>query len=120
MLRYVPFEQLERIRAAEADPAAGPPFADACRINTLYMIARAGSGHIGTGFSCMGILAWLHLEVLGEGTATSRARATTRRRCTRSCWGTGVLPFERIHGLRRVGGLPGHPDVAVTPEVGTS
>jgi transketolase len=34
--------------------------------------------------------------------------------------GTGVLPFERIHGLRGLGGLPGHPDVGITPEVHTS
>ena len=64
-LRYLPLDQLERIRAADADPAdRAAAFADACRINALYMIARAGSGHIGTSFSCMDILAWLHLEVL--------------------------------------------------------
>jgi transketolase len=60
-LRYLPLAELERIRAAEADPVErAAAFADACRINALYMIARAGSGHIGTSFSCMDILAWLH------------------------------------------------------------
>ncbi len=55
-LQYVPLEQFERIRAADADPAErAAAFADACRINVLYMIARAGSGHIGTSFSCMDI-----------------------------------------------------------------
>ena len=36
------------------------------RINTLYMIAKAGSGHIGTSFSSIDIFSWLHLNVLTE------------------------------------------------------
>jgi transketolase len=32
----------------------------------------------------------------------------------------GRLDFELIHRLRRLDGLPGHPDVAATPEVVTS
>ena len=32
----------------------------------------------------------------------------------------GRLDFELIHALRRLDGLPGHPDVAATPEVVTS
>src|SRR5213595_1250583 len=32
----------------------------------------------------------------------------------------GRLDFELIHQLRRLGGLPGHPDGAATPEVVTS
>ena len=28
-------------------------FSTLARINTLYMIAKAGSGHIGSSFSCM-------------------------------------------------------------------
>ena len=39
-------------------------FAELSRINTLYMIAKAGSGHIGTSFSSMDIFSWLHLNVL--------------------------------------------------------
>ena len=67
-LSYVGPDELTRIRELDADPAArAAAFADACRINTLYMIRRAGSGHIGTSFSCMDILAWLHLEAHGSG-----------------------------------------------------
>jgi transketolase len=65
-LRYVPYEELARLRSLDADPVArAAAFADACRLNALYMIAQAGSGHIGTSFSCIDILAWLHMEVLG-------------------------------------------------------
>jgi hypothetical protein len=39
-LRYVTLRELERIRTAA--------LADACLTNTLCMVMRAGSGHIGT------------------------------------------------------------------------
>jgi transketolase len=120
-LRYVPFEQLERIRTADSDPVdRAAAFADACRVNVLYMIARAGSGHIGTSFSCMDILAWLHLEVLGEEDRYFSSKGHDAPALYSVLIGTGRLPFERIHGLRRLGGLPGHPDVVQMPEVSTS
>src|SRR2546422_9450529 len=66
-LRFVPAGEFRRIATLEADRherAAG--FADACRLNALYMIERAGSGHPGTTFSSLDVVAWLHLEVLRE------------------------------------------------------
>ncbi|MDQ3621888.1 MAG: transketolase, partial [Verrucomicrobiota bacterium] len=39
-------------------------FATCCRINALYMIARAGSGHIGSSFSSLDIVSWLYLNEL--------------------------------------------------------
>ena len=113
--------ELERIRAADADPVArAAAFADACRINALYMIARAGSGHVGTSFSCMDILSWLHLEVLEEGDRYFSSKGHDAPALYSVLIGTGALPFEGIHGLRRLGGLPGHPDVVETPELWTS
>ena len=35
-----------------------------CRVNTLYMIARAGSGHIGSSFSSMEIMCSIELNEL--------------------------------------------------------
>jgi transketolase len=120
-LRYLPLDQLERIRAADADPVErAAAFADACRVNALYMIARAGSGHIGTSFSCMDALAWLHLEVLRPQDRYFSSKGHDAPALYSVLTATGVLPFERIHALRRLGGLPGHPDVGMTPEVNTS
>ncbi len=39
-------------------------FADMCRLNTLYMIARAGSGHVGSSFSSLDVVSWLYLNEL--------------------------------------------------------
>jgi len=120
-LRHLPLGQLDRIRAAGADPVGrAAAFADACRINALYMIARAGSGHVGTSFSCMDILSWLHLEVLEEGDRYFSSKGHDAPALYSVLIGTGGLPFEGLHGLRRLGGLPGHPDAVETPELWTS
>ena len=67
-LRYLPLEECRRIATLDADPVErAAAFADACRLNALYMIERAGSGHPGTTFSSLDVVAWLHLEVLGDG-----------------------------------------------------
>jgi transketolase len=120
-LRHLPAGQLERIRTADGDPVArAAAFADACRVNALYMIARAGSGHVGTSFSCMDILSWLHLEVLEEGDRYFSSKGHDAPALYSVLIGTGALPFEGIDGLRRLGGLPGHPDAVETPELWTS
>ncbi|HZO24412.1 MAG TPA: transketolase C-terminal domain-containing protein [Chloroflexota bacterium] len=123
-LLYVPAAELERIRALGIDPVERAAiFAAACRINALYMIGKAGSGHLGTTFSSMDIVAWLHLEEL---------RLSDDRRVPIDRYfsskghdvpalyavmiGLGRLPFESIHTLRRLDGLPGHPDVG-TPGI---
>jgi len=120
-LRRVPLPELERLRTLDADPAerAGA-FADACRLNVLYMIARAGSGHIGTSFSSIDVVSWLHLEVLREGDRYFSSKGHDAPGLYAVLIALGRLPFEKLDRLRRLGGLPGHPDVLTTPEVVTN
>ncbi len=121
MLRYVPAPELDRIRGLEGDPfERASAFADACRLNALYMIERAGSGHPGTTFSCLDIVAWLHLEAMGEGDRYFSSKGHDAPGLYAVLTALGRLDFELIHRLRRLDGLPGHPDVAATPEVVTS
>ena len=62
-LYYVPFKEFERVRAFPVSAVEKTSlFASLCRINTLYMIARAGSGHIGSSFSSLDIMSWLLLN----------------------------------------------------------
>ena len=62
-LTHIPYQELERVRGLDLDPVVKTSlFATLCRINTLYMIKKAGSGHIGTSFSCMDIMSWLFLN----------------------------------------------------------
>jgi len=105
----------------EADPVErAAAFGDACRLNALYMIERAGSGHPGTTFSSLDIVAWLHLEVLGEGDRYFSSKGHDVPGLYAVLTALGRLDFDLIHQLRRLDGLPGHPDVAATPEVVTS
>ncbi len=121
MLRYVPREEFDRLRALDADPAERAlAFADACRLNALYMIERAGSGHPGTTFSSLDVVAWLHLEVLGEGDRYFSSKGHDVPGLYAVLAALGRLDFDLVHQLRRLDGLPGHPDVAATPEVVTS
>jgi len=120
-LRYVPLVELERLRALDASPIErAATFADACRINTLTMVEHAGSGHIGTSFSCLDVVSWLHLEVLGEGDRYFSSKGHDAPGLYSVLIALGRLPFEKLFGLRRLGGLPGHPDVVTTPEVVTN
>ena len=62
-LYYVPTREFERVRKLNA---ARPQIVVAvrrlARLNALYMIARAGSGHIGSSFSSLDILSHLYLS----------------------------------------------------------
>jgi len=119
-LVYVPARELQRARALPGDPVrTAALFATLCRINTLYMIARAGSGHIGSSFSSLDIVTWLHLHELrgleGPEAAVRDLFFSSKGHDVPGLYalliGLGRLPFETLHTLRRLGGLPGHPDV---------
>ena len=65
---YVPVDEFQRLLAAgdRRPPSAARAFAALARINTLYMIAGAWSGHIGTSFSSLEIMSWLFLNELRD------------------------------------------------------
>jgi transketolase len=88
-------------------------FADMARLNTLYMIANAGSGHIGSSFSSMDVVSWLYLEGMTGDDKYFSSKGHDAPGLYAVLTARGILPFEKIHRLRRLDGLPGHPDVGV-------
>src|SRR3712207_4350187 len=123
-LVYAPAAELARIRSL-AIPAVerAALFANVGRLNALYMIARAGSGHIGTTFSCLDIVSWLFLEELRSAEQNGGAEDvyfSSKGHDVPAIYatmiGTERLPFEQLHTLRQLDGLPGHPDVG-TPGI---
>ena len=119
-LRHLPKAEFDRVLALAGDRhELAALFADMCRINALYMIMRAGSGHIGTSFSSLDIVSWLHLhEVPGTSDAvyfSSKGHDAPGLYAVLTA--LGRLEFDRVHELRRLGGLPGHPDVSVPGSV---
>jgi transketolase len=63
-LTYAPVETIRAAREGITDRfARAAVLADLVRLNTLYMIMQAGSGHIGSSFSSTDIITWLWTEL---------------------------------------------------------
>jgi transketolase len=128
-LKYVPFKEFERVLSANIEPVKKTElFAKLCRLNTLYMIARSGSGHIGSSFSSMDIMCWMQLfelrnafdeEPNGPRDIFFSSKGHDAPGLYNTWIGLGKLEFDLIHKLRRIDGLPGHPDIS-TPNVITN
>jgi len=123
-LSYVPASEFRRVlEASGAAVARAEAFAALARVNTLYMIAGAWSGHIGTSFSSLEIMSWLFLNEirdLDKGPAACDLFFSSKGHDAPALYsvliGLGLLPEEKVHQLRRLNGLPGHPHVE-TPYV---
>jgi transketolase len=123
-LPYVPLGTIRRVRRDVADPVdRAYLLADICRVNALYMIMNAGSGHIGSSFSALDMLTWLWTEGLSNpnsGEPDADTYFSSKGHDAPALYSLLIalekLDFALIHRLRRLHGLPGHPDVA-TPFV---
>ncbi len=116
---YIPQSEFERVnRASGTSPAGIELFAHMARFNALYAITRAGSGHIGSSFSSLDIVSWLHLRVMdrarGDVYFSSKGHDVPGYYAVATALGS--IEFDQLHTLRRLGGLPGHPDVG-TPGI---
>lgn len=117
-LTYIPAEQFVRAWAADGEPAdRAHAVADLARINALYAVMNAGSGHLGSSFSSLDIVSWVYLSELGalddqepRGTYFS-SKGHDVPGLYAVLTALGLLDFDLVHRLRRLGGLPGHPDV---------
>ena len=118
-LRYVPATEFARLRGADVSPVDRVrAFAALARINALYMIAGAWSGHIGTSFSSLEIMSWLFLNELRDldkGPADADIFFSSKGHDAPALYsvliGLELLPADKLHQLRRLHGLPGHPHV---------
>ncbi|GIU83242.1 MAG: transketolase [Acidimicrobiales bacterium] len=111
-VRWLGRDEIRRVTEIDDDPDRRVlRFADACRINTLAMIAAAGSGHIGSSFSSMELVSWLYLEELGEDDVYFSSKGHDVPGLYAVLYGCGRMKESPVGRLRRLGGLPGHPDV---------
>ncbi len=118
-LSYVPAEVFDRLSGLDVSAEQRAAiFSALCRINVLYMVAKAGSGHLGTCFSSLDIMSWVYLEELrniedGDGNCdiffSSKGHDAPSQYAV--LMARGLLDFGLIHQLRRLHGLPGHPHV---------
>jgi len=126
-LTFAPAAAIDAIRRATEDRyERAALLADVCRLNTLYMIMQAGSGHIGSSFSSTDLITWLWTEELvdpNSGRPGADTYFSSKGHDAPALYALllalGKLDFDLIHRLRRFGGLPGHPDVD-TPFIATN
>jgi transketolase len=112
-LYYIPYSEFLRIRELDLPSEKRVAiFSDMCRLNALYMIARAGSGHIGSSFSSLDIISWLLLEEMTEEDVFFSSKGHDAPGYYAALIGMGKIEFDLIHKLRKIDGLPGHPDIA--------
>ena len=125
--RIVSREAFRAVREGVSDPIARAGLiADLCRINTLFMIMQAGSGHIGSSFSSTDIITWLWTEYLRDpngATDDADTYFSSKGHDAPALYSLLIamekLGFDLLPQLRRINGLPGHPDVA-TPFIATN
>src|SRR4051812_22629516 len=125
-LSFVPLDGLRRVRALSDPIARASILADLCRLNTLYMIMNAGSGHIGSSFSAMDLISWLWTDYLVDPNSHANGADiyfSSKGHDAPALYALLIalekLDADLMHRLRRLGGLPGHPDVE-TPFIATN
>lgn len=84
-------------------------FTELARFNTLYMISKAGSGHIGSSFSSLDIISYLYLNVLNKDDKFYSSKGHDSPGLYSVQLALGIIPFDKIHSLRKLNGLTGHP-----------
>ena len=84
------------------------------------MIQKAGSGHFGTSFSSIDLFSWIMLNEINMEKLKSNdidrdilfsSKGHDAPALYSVLTGLDLLEFDNIHKLRRIDGLPGHPDV---------
>ncbi|QKW20267.1 hypothetical protein HUT16_15395 [Kitasatospora sp. NA04385] len=116
-LHRVEVAEITRVLDGVADPLERcRAFSALTRINTLYMVMRAGSGHLGSSFSAADLVSHLFLHEMRaplaeDGDLYFSSKGHDAPGLYAALIGLGALPEEKLHRLRRLGGLPGHPDV---------
>ena len=120
-LVFVPKSEFDRVLASPDRLGRVRAFSALARLNTMSMIKQAGSGHIGTSFSCLELVSWIYLEGMRRSDDPAegfRDLAFSSKGHDAPAFyavltGLGLLDFELVHRLRRIDGLPGRDTGAV-------
>ena len=120
LLSHLPLSAFTELLAGDAPTLEKTAlFAQMARFNALYMVSRAGSGHLGSSFSSLDIVSWLYMNVLQPEDRYYSSKGHDSPGLYAVQTALGIVPFEKIHAVRRLGGVPGHPDVG-TPGAHTN
>jgi len=122
-LQFIPKSEFDRVLASKLPKHAMLPLiAKMCRLNTLFEVKRAGSGHLGSSFSAMDIVVYLYYDYLNVRKLgiehpnrdiyfSSKGHDVPGLYAV--LYSLGIIPEEQFLKLRRLGGLDGHPDMKI-------
>src|SRR3990172_2265150 len=122
-ISFIPYREFERVRDSGIEKIERLRIlSDMCRLNALSAVKKAGSGHLGSSLSAMDINVILYFEELNTVKVglQSPDRDIYYSSKGHDCPGqysvlfaAGILPWDQLLKLRRLGGLDGHPDVSI-------
>lgn len=121
-LRLIPREAFDLVRAEGTDDERLALLADMARLNALVAVKQAGSGHLGSTFSSLDLVAHLlfaELDVAEKGFAAPERDVffSSKGHDVPGLYAVlhalGEIPAERLMRLRRLGGLDGHPELGI-------
>ena len=120
---YIPRSEIERVAAAPLESNDRLALvADMARLNALAAVKRAGSGHLGSSFSSLDIVAWLYYSVMNTMAVgldspdrdvyfSSKGHDAPGQYAV--LYGAGFLDKPMLINLRKISGACGHPEVAI-------
>ena len=122
-IRLIPENEFKRVRAADIDKYAKLQLlADMCRANAIATVKRAGSGHLGSSFSSLDIVASLYfaeMNIAEVGVShpdrdiyfSSKGHDAPGHYAV--LYAMGLISEAQFINLRRHDGTHGHPDVSI-------
>lgn len=122
-LEFIPKSEFDRIAGSiEQKEAKLSIIADMCRLNALFEVKMAGSGHLGSSFSAMDIVVFLYhdylnIRAVGPDDPDRDIYFSSKGHDVPGLYAVlfslGIIDEDKLCSLRRMGGLDGHPDVAI-------
>lgn len=122
-ISFIPKKEFDRILKSNIDEFKKLQIlGDTCRLNALSAVKKAGSGHLGSSLSSIDVILHLYLyemNVLRVGIKSSDRDIFFSSK-GHDCPGfysilaaLGIIDFDMLLKLRRLGGLDGHPEIHI-------
>jgi transketolase len=122
-IKLIPAKEFQRVRSADIDRYEKLSLiADMCRANALATVKRAGSGHLGSSFSCLDIVTFLYHEEMntvetgidhGDRDIFFSSKGHDVPGHYAVLYSLGIVPESQFINLRRLDGTHGHPDLSI-------
>ena len=120
---FVPYKEITKITNSKInDYVKAELLALVNRLNTVAIIKKAGSGHIGTSLSAIDIFIWVKFFQFKVNKKDIKKKFRNIFFSSKGhdvpalysvLYALGIISFNKILKLRKIGGLDGHPDISV-------